>query len=207
MPQNFAKTLWTTSLFIFKIMKKQLICICIFVFTLLLWKHGCSQLNKLGGGIILATGNDYIYDNFSYFNQSLGVNIRTSYSLNKQIEIVPDLNIFLPNKEEFTLGGESKTTLIALNLNIHYTVNPRSNVKLYVLCGAFLEAWFIKDNHISSFETDHFNVDTQKIIPGANIGGGLQFKIGQKIDSFAEVKYTIAKTHQLVFTPGILYTF
>lgn len=177
------------------------------LFTFWLTSKSFAQFNKVGGGLILATGNDYVYEGISYYNKSVGINIRTNYHLNKKLEITPGLNIFLPNKESFADGGESSTTVYALNIDAHLILNPRTrnNFYFYVIGGVHASGWQIKDDHRSILLGRIYKYNKFLLVPGVNLGSGLQFKIGQKIDFFTEVKYTISKTHQLVFNPGILY--
>lgn len=190
-------------------MKKYLFPILLVVFTLCFSKQSFPQFNKIGGGINLATGSEYQYNGIQYFNKSFGLNVRANYNLSKRINLVPDFNFYLPYKKTFADGGESSTTVIAFNLNGHYILNPRTRKSLYfyLLAGLHVGGWNIKDDHRSDLLNITYNYNELFLVPGANIGSGMQFKIGQKLEFFAEVKYTIAKTHQMVFTPGILYTF
>ncbi|MEE4197698.1 MAG: hypothetical protein V2I54_08645 [Bacteroidales bacterium] len=167
-----------------------------------------AQINKLGGGLTLAMGNNIEYEGLEYTNNSLGLNLRGNYKLNKKMDLVPHLNFYLPQKIEFTLGGESTTTVFALNIDIHYILNYRSrnDFYAYLLGGFHGSGWNINDDHISSIEGP---IKHQKflLIPGANLGGGIQFKAGSRTEIFAEAKYILSEAHQLVFTPGIWYHF
>ena len=164
-----------------------------------------AQFNYIGGGIALATGGEYVYKELPYYNKSFGIDLRASYDLNKKIKIVPDVKFYLPNKETLASGGESKTTVIVFNLNAHYIVNPRArnSYRLYLLAGAHVGGWNIIDNHVSLQGT--VDVKEFKIVPGGNVGGGMQFKLGTRTQFFAEIKYVISSANQLVFSPGILY--
>ena len=190
--------------FIYLIMKK-LICVALFLLSLLSFnKETFAQFEYLGGGLSLATGGEYKYDGLPYYNKSFGIDIRTIYDYSKKIQFVPDFKFYLPNKEEFTTGGESKTTVFVLNINAHYILNSktRNSYRLYLLGGAHIGGWNIKDNHTGALVVD---VNTFKVVPGANAGAGMQFPLGSSAIFFAEVKYVIAKTNQLVFTPGIVF--
>ena len=182
----------------------------IFVFTLLFafsfYHQTSAQLNKVGGGLTLAMGNNIEYEGLEYTNNSFGLNLRANYKLNKKLDLVPHLNIYLPKKIEYQLGGESTTTVFALNINIHYILNyrNRNNFYLYLLGGFHGSGWNINDDHISSIE-DPIKHQKFLFVPGANLGGGIQFKVSSKMEVFAEVKYIISEAHQLAFTPGILF--
>lgn len=166
-----------------------------------------AQFDHIGGGVALATGGEYNYNELPYFNSSFGFDLRLSYDYNKKLKIVPDFKFYLPQKEEFFTGGESKATVFVLNVNAHYILNSktRESYRLYLLFGAHVGGWKIKDTRVGISET--LDVNEFKIIPGANLGAGMQFEVSTRTKVFAEVKYVIANTNQLVFTPGILYNF
>jgi len=168
-------------------------------------KNAKAQFEYAGGGISLATGGEYKYNGYSYYNKSFGFDLRAVYDYSKKLQIVPDFKLYLPYKESFTVGGQAKTTVLAFNLNAHYILNSRAreSYRLYLLGGAHFSGWFIKDDRVSITET--LDVNEFKFIPGANVGAGMQFSLGANAIFFAEAKYVIAKTHQLVFTPGILF--
>jgi len=184
--------------------------ILIFIFSLLFafsfYQQTSAQLNKLGGGLILAMGNELDYE-AGYTNNSLGINIRANWSLGKKIDFVPDLNIYLPQKYSYNNGGESVTTVYVLNVNFHYILNHRSRNEFYayLLGGLHGSGWHIKDDHYSETLNKTYDFNEFRFVPGANLGGGIQFKVGYKTEFFAEVKYIISEAHQLAFTPGILF--
>ena len=185
-------------------MKKLVVFVSLFISILIFTNTAVAQFEYAGGGISLATGGKYKYEGLDYNNNSFGIDIRALYDYNKNLKLVPDLKFYLPKKYSYTANGESKTTVLAFNLNAHYILNSRAreSYRLYLLAGAHVSAWNIKDDHIEIARTVDFNV--YKFVPGANIGAGMQFPIGGAI-FFAEAKYIIAKTNQLVFTPGILF--
>lgn len=164
-----------------------------------------SQFEYAGGGIALATGGEYKYNGYSYYNKSFGFDLRAVYNYSKKIHIVPDFKFYLPYKESFTAGGEANTTVAAFNLNAHYILNPkpRTNYRLYLLGGAHFSGWFIKDDRVSITQT--LDVNEFKFAPGVNAGAGMHFYLGASVIFFAEAKYVIAKTNQMVFTPGFLF--
>jgi len=187
-------------------MKKLLL--IIILITLSTLNHSTkAQFDYIGGGVALATGGEYNYNELPYFNNSFGIDLRASYDYSKKLKIVPDFKFYFPDKEEFFTGGESKATVFVLNINAHYILNSktRESYRLYLLFGAHVGAWNIKDNRVGIIET--LDVNEFKIIPGANLGAGMQFDVSNRTKVFAEVKYVIASTNQLVFTPGILYNF
>ena len=189
---------------------KKIIVLVLLIATITFTNKAKAQFNYIGGGIVLTPGGEYKYDGNLYYNNSFGIDLRASYKYSKKLKIVPDLNIYLPNKESFPNGGESKITVFAFNLNAHYILNSRSrdNYRLYLLVGAHVGGWNIKDNRVTSFGPNTtLDIKEFKIVPGGNAGAGMQFKLANRILFFAEIKYVIANTNQLVFNPGILYEF
>jgi len=190
-------------------MKKPLLFLS-FILSFVLKNHEANaQFNYIGGGIALATGGEYKYDGNLYYNNSFGIDVRASYNINKKFKLVPDVKFYLPKKESFEgTGGESKTTVVAFNLNLHYITNPRKDYKLYLLAGAHVGGWIIKDNHIPAVGPQvPLDINEFKVVPGGNVGGGMQFNIGNRTLFYAEVKYVISKARQLVFSPGLIYEF
>lgn len=186
---------------------KKIIILLLIITSIISVKKAKAQFNFIGGGIVLTTGGEYKYDGNLYYNKSFGINLRANYNYNKKLKIVPDFNLYFPNKETFNLGGQSKVTVFVLNINAHYVLNSRSrdNYRVYLLAGAHIGGWNIKDNRSSILGT--VDVSEFKILPGGNVGAGMQFKLADRIQFFAEVKYLIANANQLVFNPGILYEF
>jgi hypothetical protein len=192
-------------------MKKSILFIMLFFAVLFSTNTAKAQFDYIGGGIALATGGEYEFNSYLYYNKSFGIDLRASYDYNKKLKFVPDFKIYFPNKESFITGGESKTTVIAFNLNAHYILNAktRSNYHVYLLFGGHASGWVIKDDHVPGVVTNPqpLNVDVFKFVPGANAGAGMQFHVGTRTLFFAEVKYTISTASQLVFSPGLLYEF
>jgi hypothetical protein len=190
-------------------MKKTTLSLIIVVIAMFFASTTKAQFDYIGGGIALATGGEYEYDNYFYYNKSFGVDLRASYDYNKKLKFVPDFKIYFPNKESFIAGGESKTTVIAFNLNAHFILNSktRSNYHVYLLVGGHVSGWSIKNNLVSSVGLPQLDVNEFKFVPGGNAGAGMQFNIGSRTLFFAEVKYVVSKANQLVFSPGLLYEF
>jgi len=168
------------------------------------FKPAQAQFEYIGGGVALATGGEYRYGGYSYYNKSFGIDLRAVYDYSKKLQIVPDFKVYFPYKESFTAGGEAKTTVVAFNLNAHYILNPRprTSYRLYFLGGAHFSGWFLKDDRVSV--TEIVDVNEFKFIPGVNAGAGMQFQINANFLFFAEAKYVVSKANQLVFTPGFL---
>lgn len=180
----------------------------VFLTVIIGFKPAKAQFESFGGGLALATGGEYEYDaGLNYSNKSFGFDLRAVYNYSKKLEIVPDLKYYLPKTNNTFANGESKTTMYAFNLNAHYILNSRSrdNYRLYILGGAHLGMWQIKDDHYSDVYNSYYDINEFKFLPGANVGAGMQFPFDAGFIFFAEVKYTVSKAGQLVFTPGLLF--
>lgn len=169
-----------------------------------------AQFDYIGGGIALSTANNgYTLNGYEYFNKTFGFDIRMSYDFSKKLKIVPDFKIYLPNEDSYVYnnGGFTKTTVFAFNLNAHFIINHKSrdSYRLYFLAGGHVSAWNIVDQLKTNFVTN--DIKEFKFVPGANAGAGMQFYLGTRFIFFAEAKYVISQSHQLVFTPGLLYNF
>jgi hypothetical protein len=190
-------------------MKKAFFFLIVFFMVLISANTVKAQFDYIGGGIALATGGEYEFDDFYYYNKSFGIDLRASYDYNKKLKFVPDFKIYLPNKETYITGGESKTTVFAFNLNAHYILNSktRSNYHVYLLFGGHVSGWRITNTLISSVGLPPLDVREFKFVPGGNAGAGMQFHIGSRTLFYAEVKYVISSANQLVFSPGLMYEF
>lgn len=168
-----------------------------------------AQFDFIGGGVVLATGGEYKLNGYPYYNNSFGIHVRASYNYNKKLKIVPDLNIYLPKSESFIEDRSSKTTVIAFNLNGHYIINhkTRESYRVYLLGGIHVSGWSIEDNRTIVFPTSELDVKEFKFVAGANIGGGMQLNVSNRLKFFAEVKYVISTSGQLAFNPGLIYEF
>lgn len=167
-----------------------------------------AQFNYVGGGAALTTTNSgYVFNEQEFFNKSFGFDIRMSYDYSKKLKIVPDIKIYLPNKETYPNGSYSKTTVFVLNLNAHFILNSRSrkSYRVYLIAGAYTSGWNVVDKRVTKYDT--YDDKVFKPIFGGNAGAGMQFKIANRVLFFAEAKYVIAQTYQLVFTPGLMYNF
>ena len=190
-------------------MKKTVLFFSAFIAIMFSTNSVNAQFDYIGGGIALTTGGEYEFDNYYYYNKSFGIDLRASYDYNKKLKFVPDFKFYLPNKDVFMTGGESKTTVFAFNLNAHYILNSktRSNYHVYLLFGGHISGWSITNNLVSSVGLPQLDVKEFKFVPGGNAGAGMQFNIGTRTLFFAEVKYVISKANQLVFSPGLIYEF
>jgi hypothetical protein len=80
-------------------MKKSILYIMLFFAVLFSTNTAKAQFDYIGGGIALATGGEYEFNNYLYYNKSFGIDLRASYDYTKKLKFVPDFKIYFPNKE------------------------------------------------------------------------------------------------------------
>lgn len=176
------------------------------IFFLFASVSGHAQLTKIGGGFSLATGGQYIYNGYEYYNSSVGFDIRAEFDITKSIKIVPDIQFYLPNTYEYNQNEESKTTLIAVDLNGHFIIASSRKIDFYAIGGFHVGGWNIEDKHTDLFEGPLDN-SAFKIDFAANLGAGIEIKITRHLAIFADIKYIVSNSNQLAFTPGLFYEF
>lgn len=188
---------------------KKIFLLILILAGIILSQKAKAQLDFIGGGIVLANNADYKLDGVTYNNKSFGFNLRASYNYSKKLKIVPSINIYLPNKTNYEDGGSSKVSVYAFNLDGHYIINhkTREKYRVYLLAGAHISGWNIKDERTTILDPNGRDINEFKFVIGANAGAGMQLPLTNRLHFFAEVKYTIAKSHQLVFNPGLKYEF
>lgn len=165
-----------------------------------------AQFDYFGGGGVLSTGGKYEFEDVTYINKSIGIDLRASYNYSKKLKIVPDFKFYFPQTKKYANGGDSKVTVFALNVNAHFILNAKSRdkYKMYLLAGAHVGAWQLKNDRVE-VSGDPLDVNDFKFVPGANLGGGLLFDVGNRTKVFVEAKFVVSQASQLVFTPGLLY--
>lgn len=193
---------------LYLISMKKILSAFVIVLAIFSVKHVNAQFNYFGGGIALSTTNSgYEFNKYEFFNNTFGIDLRLNYDYSKKLQIVTDLKIYLPNKESLAYESSTKTTVFAFNVNGHFILNPktRESYRLYLLGGVHISGWNIVDQRETPIET--YDDKIFKFVPGGNVGAGMQFEMANRLLFFAEAKYVISKSYQLVFTPGILYNF
>jgi opacity protein-like surface antigen len=159
--------------------------------------HG--QFTKLGGGFGFTTG--YPFQNTSGdYNRSghLYAYAKGIVELSLPFHLSPSLTLFFPNVTKINSGTYTISTLM-LDINGHYVVNSLDRFEFYGLAGFdILLAWGKVKDKVSATVTETFKKQDNAL--GLNIGAGVNMKITEQIDLFAEAKYIIYGKDKLFFS-------
>ena len=113
----------------------------------------------------------------SVFDGDFGVQVRKDFWLGGDIsQITGQGAVYFENKTTFRFDAD-----------YHFMLNPDSPGRFYPLVGLNLS----------------FNSDSLKL--GANAGGGVNFKLTESLQAFAEAKYIFSSWDGLAITGGIYF--
>jgi len=166
---------------------------------------GNSQLLSYGGGINLSNGTTIHIEKYNqeYYSGSLGLHAKATYKLDYHLRLVPKLAVYLP-KTKSLQGGESKTMVTDLNVNIYNIHNPRDMIRTYLFGGVNFSGWRVQDDS----ESPERSIDLNKygLYPGVSGGAGFKFNIQHDMELFIEgkyIKYLTAKSSQIMGHIGV----
>lgn len=128
-----------------------------------------AQINVGGGLSFISNGSS-----------ELGLNLKSSFGLNENMEISPSVNYY------FTDGY----TLIGLNGDFHYLLGDDS-FRFYPLGG--INFMMASANGASNNELQF------------NVGGGAKYPLSDKLSIYGEGKYMIGDADGLGFSAGIMF--
>lgn len=96
-------------------------------------------------------------------------------------------------------------SMFDVNVNGHYLFPLSDKVTVYPLVGINYTSW--KQESIISHSEEHGGFEIKDSSIGLNIGGGIQYKLTDKIRIGAELKYqTISGASTAVIGAGVTYT-
>ena len=172
-------------------MKKVLVIICVALVSL----SASAQIGEQNIGAHLLYGTDM---------SNIGLGVKYQNNVTDVIRIEGVVDYYL-KKDDFTMFD--------VNVNGHYLFPLTDKVIAYPLVGINYTRW--KQKELFSFDdeeyTDIFDEDYDDEINdgsiGLNIGGGIQYKLTDKIRIGAELKYqTISGFNTAVIGVGLTYT-
>ena len=134
--------------------------------------------------------------------KEFGVGVNAIYTINEKIDIAPGLVYYFPHQVDY-YDGFIKNTWWSVNVDGHYIPVETSFFHAYGLMGLSFTSVEVKNDY--TFQGQQFKDRVSTLELGLNIGGGIQFKLAEKIAPFAEAKYTLGEADQLVFSLGILF--
>ncbi len=146
------------------------------IITLLLFcTLGVNGQASLGGGLTFGTDLE-----------EPGIQINADFEVADRWSVSPNLTYWFEGIEDFSL--------LTLNGDVHYVVNPNASFKVSPFTGLNLQ--IANDSRGDRYD------DTDA---GLNLGVGGKTKIGGNAKLYAETKYVISGIDELVLTLGVLF--
>ncbi|PKD19447.1 hypothetical protein APR41_15925 [Salegentibacter salinarum] len=129
--------------------------------------------------------------------ENLGIGVNAEFPVMEKLSISPSVIYYFP-KEEYGF----KMNWLEFNANANYYFLNNSDLGVYALGG--LNYSSIKVSYDDSWGMGgNFSASDGRF--GLNLGGGLNFDIGSSILPFAEIKYVILDSGQLVASAGVKF--
>jgi outer membrane immunogenic protein len=137
--------------------------------------------------------------------KKIGVSACGIYSVNKKIDIVPNVTYFSPHKVDITgtSTGTIEYTWWAVNLDGHYVVFEKSIFHIFGLMGLNFTNETKRTDEI--YMGQPFKDKTTSTKVGLNAGAGVQLHLSKFFIPFTEIKYTLGEKHQGVVSIGIMF--
>jgi len=130
--------------------------------------------------------------------ESIGIGVNAEFPILEKLTIAPSFTYFIPKEEGFV-----KINWFEFNANANYYILEQDNLSIYGIGGLNYSSIKVKfDGEDNPFFNDESASDGRI---GLNLGGGINFNIGSKIEPFAELKYVIIDGGQLVIAAGVKY--
>ena len=166
----------------------KLVITAIMICTLGIFTVTAQTETKIGG--FLAYGTEV---------NNIGIGVNAEFPIMEKLTLAPAFIYYLPKTEGFV-----KTNWFEFNANANYYFLQEDNLSVYGIGGVNFSS--IK---FSVEESLFFGSDLSSSVSniGLNLGGGVNFNIGSKIEPFAELKYVIIDNSQLVLAAGVRYRF
>jgi len=161
-----------------------------------------AQFSNIRTGLSLAKSAILEIEGEEYSNHNLGIYADAHYQLGKKFYLVPGLELFLPRKETFSMGGESKTTLLNIYADGYYYFTPSSDLSAYLIGGLNVAFWHLQDQHETAYSGD-VDLKENKILPALSTGLGLRYEVTYKAYLFTQARIVIGSSNQLIWTNGI----
>lgn len=149
-----------------------------------------AQFTHLGAG--LSYGSEV---------EEPGIGAYGIYSVNPQIDIVPNFTWFLPHKTDY-MDGYRDYYWWSLSIDGHYNALEWQKIQAYGLMG--LNFTNVTEDYEYQIQTQVFEDRNSELEAGLNMGVGGSIQLSGVIHPFVEVKYTFGMAEQFAVTAGIL---
>jgi hypothetical protein len=155
-----------------------------------------AQFTRIGGGLTFSPG----IDNFTYKTGTPGFNARGVFDLADRFWAVPSLTFYVPKNHTTSQGEKQTTWFFAFDGDITFTMATEKTLLFYALGG------FNITNLYSSFDSDNPELENSyEVLPGLNIGTGIEMIVGDDINAFTQIKYVVGEYQHLVISIGVHY--
>ncbi|MEM5566957.1 outer membrane beta-barrel protein [Psychroserpens sp. AS72] len=166
--------------------KLSLLVTALLIFTTSSYTVKAQTETKIGG--FLAYGTEI---------ENIGIGVNAEFTILENLTISPSFIYYLPKDE-----SGIKINWIEFNANANYYFIDKKNIDVYGIGGLNYTNVKVEYDGDSIFGNDLSASDSRI---GLNLGGGANFKIGNKIIPFTELKYVIIDTGQLVIAAGVKF--
>ena len=144
-----------------------------------------AQLSRVGGGLTFSTG----IENTDHKTGNPGLNARGVLEPGDKLWLVPELTFYMPGKRQHGTFGLGTTFFGTADVNATYTLATEKTILFYALAGANL-SWIRTSYKDGS--------STSNVMPGLNIGTGIEMIVEKDLNAFAQIKGVIGSYSQYI---------
>ncbi len=167
-----------------------------FVFLIMISTVAEAQFTRIGGGLTFSQG----IDNTTYKTGNPGFNARGVFDLADRFWAVPSLTFYVPKSRTGTAGDKQTTWFFSFDGDVTFTLGTEKTLLFYALAG------FNITNLYSGFKSDNPELESSyEVVPGLNIGTGIEMIVAEDINAFTQIKYVVGKYQHLVISIGVHY--
>lgn len=155
-----------------------------------------AQFTRIGGGLTFSQG----IDNTTYKTGNPGFHGRGVIELADRFWAVPSLTFYMPKSRTSNTADKQTTWFFCFDGDVTFTLATEKTLLFYALAG------FNITNLYSSFNSDNSELENSyEVVPGLNIGTGIEMIVADDINAFTQIKYVIGKYQHLVIAIGVHY--
>ena len=165
----------------------------------LLSASASAQFTRIGGGLTFSPG----IDNVTYETGNPGLNVRGVFEIGDELWAIPSLTFYVPkSRTDQSTGDIRKTFFWSFDANLTYTLTTESTLLFYAMGGFNLTGLY------SSYTTNDPTLENvSDILPGINLGTGIEMIVAEDINAITQIKYVVGKSpaQYLVISVGVHY--
>jgi hypothetical protein len=155
-----------------------------------------AQFTRIGGGLTFSPG----VDNITYKTGNPGFNARAVIDLADRFWAVPSLTFYVPKSRTSSAGDKQTTMFFSFDGDVTFTLATEQTILFYALAG------FNITNLYSSFKSEDPDLGSSyEVLPGLNIGTGIEMIVADDFNAFTQIKYVVGKYQHLAISIGVHY--